>query len=399
LSALAAGIRLLHPSHAAMVWRDLLRWPATPGDSRQHLQATMGWLCRAQDRGGGGGGVSAGYSLLRGWLPPYPETTGYIIPTFFDYAHRTANAEFYARAVRMADWELQVQLPSGAIQAGFYRGNGSKRPPAVFNTGQVVLGWCRAFSETRDERYLDAAVRAGNWLADGQDSDGAWRQHAPETETVVHAYDVRTAWSLLELYQLVDEQRFLDAARRNLEWTLAQQHDNGWFEHNAFFVSADKWNVPLTHTIAYVMEGLMGAWSCLRDDRYLEAALRTATRLREIFEQRGVLPGEFDRTWSANATYSCLTGNAQVAGVWLRLPRECRDPQFVSAALGLNRYVKATQLLHTANLDLRGGVKGSQPIFGRYTPLTFVNWAAKFFADALMLEEHVAGARTTEVAS
>src|SRR5947207_896966 len=226
----------------------------------------------------------------------------------------------------MADWELQVQLPSGAIQAGFYRGNGSKRPPAVFNTGQVVLGWCRAFSEPRDERELDAAVRAGNWLADGQDSDGAWRQHAPETETVVHAYDVRTAWSLLELYQLVDEQRFLDAARRNLEWTLAQQHDNGWFEHNAFFVSADKWNVPLTHTIAYVMEGLMGAWSCLRDDRYLEAALRTATRLREIFEQRGVLPGEFDSTWSANATYSCLTGHAQVAGVWLRLRRERRAP-------------------------------------------------------------------------
>jgi len=61
--------------------------------------------------------------------------------------------------------------------------------------------------------------------------------------------------------------------------------------------------------------------------------------------------------------------------------------------------VKATQLLHTANLDLRGGVKGSQPIFGRYTPLTFVNWAAKFFADALMLEEQVAGACTAEAAS
>src|SRR5437660_12878717 len=116
-SALAAGIRLLHPSHAAMVWRDLLRWPATPGDSRQHLQATMGWLCRAQDRGGGGG-VSAGYSLLRGWLPPYPETTGYIIPTFFDYARPTATDELYARAVRMPDRTLCAQRPSAATQAG-----------------------------------------------------------------------------------------------------------------------------------------------------------------------------------------------------------------------------------------------------------------------------------------
>src|SRR5207248_11635392 len=103
--------------------------------------------------------------------------------------------------------------------------------------------------------------------------------------------------------------------------------------------------------------------------------------------------------WDSRGTCSCIARTRRVGGLWLRLPRECRDPQFVSAALGLNRYVKATQLLHTANLDLRGGVKGSQPIFGRYTPLTFVNWAAKFFADALMLEEHVAGARTTEVAS
>src|SRR5947208_12912285 len=154
-------MRLLRPSHAVMVWRDVLGREAKPDDSRQHLQATMGWLCRAQDRGGGGG-VSAGYSLLRGWLPPYPETTGYIIPTFFDYAHRTANAEFYARAVRMADWELQVQLPSGAIQAGFYRGNGSKRPPAVFNTGQVVLGWYRALCGPCGGRELCAAVRVGS---------------------------------------------------------------------------------------------------------------------------------------------------------------------------------------------------------------------------------------------
>src|SRR2546430_9684766 len=141
----------------------------------------MGWLCRAQDRGGGAGGVSAGYSLLGGGLPPYPETTGYIIPTFFDYAHRTANAEFYARAVRMADWELQVQLPSGAIQAGFYRGNGSKRPPAVFNTGQVALGWCCAFEETPNHPYLDAALPAGNWLVGPPEAAGPLRQPTPET--------------------------------------------------------------------------------------------------------------------------------------------------------------------------------------------------------------------------
>ena len=34
-------------------------------------------------------------------------------------------------------------------------------------------------------------------------------------------------------------------------------------------------------------------------------------------------------------------------------------------------------------------MKGSQPIFGRYTPGVYVNWDAKFLADSLMLEEQV----------
>jgi uncharacterized protein YyaL (SSP411 family) len=389
VSRLAQGIRLLQPAHALAIGRDVLRWRAAPGDSRRHLAATMDWLCRAQDRGGGGGGVSAGYSLIRGWLPPYPETTGYIIPTFFDYASLTGNAEFRTRAVRMAEWELRVQLPSGAIQAGFFRGDGDARAPAVFNTGQVVLGWCRAFGETRDERYLAAAVRAGEWLLQAQDPDGAWRQRAPETETTVHAYDARTAWSLLELSRLVDDGRLVDAARRNLDWTLAQQRDNGWFEHNAFFLSRDKWHEPLTHTIGYVMEGLMGGWSHLGDQRYWDAAIKTATRLKQIFERGRSLPGEFDRRWTATGAYSCLTGSAQVAGVWLRIYGETGDTSFLDAARVLNGYVKATQVVDTTNPDVRGGIKGSQPIFGRYTPFTFINWGAKFFADALMLETRV----------
>src|SRR5439155_6049687 len=103
-----------------------------------------------------------------------------------------------------------------------------ERRPAVFNTGQVILGWCRAFTETKDERYLESAKRAANWILSVQSVDGSWRQPAPETETVIHAYDVRTAWSLLELYQIVQDRRYRDSAFLNLEWSMSQQRENGW---------------------------------------------------------------------------------------------------------------------------------------------------------------------------
>src|SRR5262245_31512247 len=116
-----AGLRLLHPSLAAVLARDWLDWRRRPLDSSRHLTAAIKWICGAQDRGGGAG-VSAGYSIVHGSHPPYPETTGYIIPKLFDYARLTSSDKYRARVCRMADWELKVQLPSGAAQGGLCRG-------------------------------------------------------------------------------------------------------------------------------------------------------------------------------------------------------------------------------------------------------------------------------------
>ncbi len=378
---------MIHPSLMWVLIQDRLGRQGKAESSREHLDAAIKWLCYAQDHTGGDG-VSAGFSFLHGWHPPYPETTGYIIPTFFDYAHLTGREEIYERARRMTDWEVKIQLPSGAVQGSVYRGPKSDRRPEVFNTGQVILGWCRAFSETGDQRYLDAARRAGDWLIKAQSPDGSWRSNGPEAETPVHAYDVRTAWSMLEIDQLANDGRYTEAAQLNLGWTLAQQQENGWFKHNAFF-TADKWNLPLTHTISYVLEGLLESGRILGGDRYLSAAGNTAERLLKVYESLGFMPGEFDNSWDSKANYSCLTGSVQIAGVWLRIFQLMRDKRYLNAAINLNNDVKATQNLHSAHPGVRGGVKGSQPIFGRYTPYTYINWGAKFLADSLMLEEQV----------
>jgi len=42
-----------------------------------------------------------------------------------------------------------------------------------------------------------------------------------------------------------------------------------------------------------------------------------------------------------------------------------------------------------------GGIKGSHPIYGEYGKDQYLNWAAKFFADALMLEAGFARASTS----
>jgi hypothetical protein len=46
-----------------------------------HLRAAAQWLAAAQDSQSDGG-VAGRYQLGRGWTSSYPETTGYIVPTF-----------------------------------------------------------------------------------------------------------------------------------------------------------------------------------------------------------------------------------------------------------------------------------------------------------------------------
>ena len=48
--------------------------------------------------------------------------------------------------------------------------------------------------------------------------------------------------------------------------------------------------------------------------------------------------------------------------------------------------MKKMQNLASLNKAIRGGIPGAFPIYGWYAPFCFINWGAKFFVDALVLE-------------
>src|SRR3989344_155308 len=79
------------------------KFPKYPNEA--HIKSAMEWLSIAQKQNNDGG-VSALYSLFEGWAPSYVETTGYIIPTFYNYAEITKNPAYREKDVRMAEFEL-----------------------------------------------------------------------------------------------------------------------------------------------------------------------------------------------------------------------------------------------------------------------------------------------------
>lgn len=360
----------------------------TTNSTMAHLEAAVQWICRAQDAFNDGG-VARSYSLVynpyfkrKGWVPSYPETTGYIIPTMFDYAHVMKNQEIHDRAIKMAEWECDVQMANGAVQGGTI---GQTPTPAIFNTGQVIFGWVRAFRETGNERYLDCARRAGKYLVEQQDEDGAWRKNLSDYASSwmsYYTYNTRTAWALLLLSTVDNNLRFRDAAIRNIEFALNQQLDNGWFQSNCLNDPSQ----PLLHTIAYSVRGVLETGVLMNNQTYIERAKRAAEALIGKQRSDGSLSGRFNDKWEPTVTWSCLTGDAQISHIWGRLYKVTGESRYFDCMKKMNSYLKKVQLIQTDNPDIYGGIGGSDPLHGGYGRFEILNWAVKFFIDALMLE-------------
>ena len=346
------------------------------------VDAAIAWLVKTHEVTGRRGS-SKGYSLFDGWRPAFPETTGYVIGTLLARSAQTGSERLRSHAFEMGDWEIEVQGEDGGIMEGVVAD-----PPGrsiVFNTGMVMHGWLDLYELAGDERYLDAARRGGEFLAVNQDDDGSWRGEATYAH-IPHTYNSRVAWALVRLADAVGDDAPREVARRKLAWVESRQRPNGWFDDCIFTPGM----LPSTHSIAYTLRGLLESALLLGEPGHLAAAVRGAEPLLEVFERRGWLPATYDSGWRPRARYACLTGTAQIGGVWLRLHQATGDARMRDAGLAAIEQAAGHQV-RTGPAEVRGALAGSFPIYGRYAPLQYPNWAAKFLADSLMLREAVLG--------
>ncbi|MDA7902055.1 hypothetical protein N9B31_00210 [Mariniblastus sp.] len=346
------------------------------GTNQQHLDAAVQWLTRAHEISLDGG-VAYGYCLRGGgWKSSYVETSGYIVETFYDLAEYRSEPAFAQRAKTIAEWLMTVQNDDGSFSNDrFGVGQG-----IVFDTGQVLFGLVRAYRETGEPKLLESAMRSAQWLSDSMDQDGAWRRNTHLQK--IHTYNTRSAWAMLELCAAHEAPEIESAARRNLDWALTQQ-SRGWFENCAFRPELP----PFTHTIAYAIRGLLEGGRLLSEQRFTDAANESAQQLLKHVDSKGHIPGRIDTAGNPRSRSCCLTGNCQLAIIWYKLFQQNKNLEFESAASRAMDFVMSVQDVRTSNPDTHGAIKGSHPVWGKYTPLAYPNWATKFFIDAMLLRE------------
>jgi hypothetical protein len=351
-------------------------------DLERHLQEAVGWLKRAQDSGPDRG-VSYGVRFGGDFDASYPETTGYICQTFVEQGELAGDTDLLTRAIEMADWEIAIQLPDGAVMGGKFN---LQPTPAVFNTGMVLLGWSALIRRTGEERFKSAARRASDWLVSIQEPDGTWiRGHSRFAAFGATLYNVKAAWGLCEAGYALGEERYISAAVRNAENCLSRQRSNGWLPDCCLSDA----QAPLLHTLAYAMQGLLGIG--IRTDRrdLIAGAQLLADAQIDITHTDGFIPGRQHEDFSAAVDWCCLTGSAQTSIVWSDLYSLTGEEKYRMAVHRVNRYLMQRHDIRNPDSRLRGGVPGSWPVWGDYGRLRILNWATKFLVDALSREQRM----------
>jgi hypothetical protein len=359
----------------------------SPHSNLDHLRSAALWLAEAQDAtitAFQKGGVAGRYLLGQGWTDAYPKTTGDLIPTFLALDKLFPDDGFEDRAKACVNFLRPLQMSDGAYPAGEI--TSGPQTPSSFNTAQILCGLMAWHRHTGDEVSLGSALRAGDWLVAAQSRDGPWRQHF--IGGIPSTHDAYIGCWLAELGEMTGDSRYFNAARRNLNWVLGKQDKTtGWIDLAGYDRAQQKKREALTHSIAYTLMGMLRSALILEDEKAIAAVRQAALGVARLLERKGWLPAVLDWQWQPQTAHACLTGNAQMAELWLTLHQLAPDKHLFDAAVVALDIVKRSQSLDNPDPGIRGGISGSNPVWGEYIFMALPNWAAKFFVDALMLLE------------
>lgn len=272
---------------------------------------------------------------------PYPEVTGYFIPTLLALGEVDL-------AIRFARWLVTVQEVDGS-----FCGELPDRT-FVFDTGQVIRGWVSIID--RLPELGEPLHRACQWVVSGADPTTGRLKVPP----------AGSDWSLGERGELSEGVHlYVLKPLKNASAILGQPEISAAADRALAYYMA---NVPLTefahsnmltHFYGYIQEALfeLGCVDMARDGMASVAAYQQAS---------GAVPAYFDVPWI------CSTGLAQLAKVWYLLDDSARADKAIDFLWQLQ--------------NPSGGFYGSYGVGASYFPADEIPWAVKYAIEVELIK-------------
>lgn len=273
---------------------------------------------------------TGGLEAWEGYGKPYPEVTGYMIPTLWKY--KDQHKDIPALIVRLADWLLSVQKPSGAFIGLGNIGEHS------FDTAACMEGLDIAANITYESaKYMIGYEKSEKWIIDtclDRESNYVF-----PTELATRNRDDSCIYTM-----------------RINSWIGVKQSekhiplkDNLW---------RDIWgNQQRAHYLAYMLEGLLDSSDSYRS--IVATILQKFVSLR----YRNLIPFYIGKDFVANQPSYCVPATCQIA--------------YLCARIGL---IQEAKILHEG---IQTQVAENGGLFHHTGDKNKVTWAAKYYLDFL----------------
>jgi malonyl-CoA O-methyltransferase len=286
----------------------------------------MHWICANSIPG-------AGVAVSSRNRRPYPEVSGYLIPTLLQWGEREL-ANIYGQ------WLLACQQTEGCW------GDPDENLPHVFDTGQVIRGMLALKRISKSEIWNDPIRRACDWICSCISDTG--EPLAPDTRR----WNIEIPHSvLLYSYAAVSAAGYSEGVDR---WVSTMDRAVAWFLRQPGLTDF----AQLSHYHAYILEALydLGSHEIVRE------AMQSVQSLQR---SSGWIPAHRGVRWT------CSTGLFQYAVIWYKLGELKKADKTFGYAVSLQ--------------NKSGGWFGSYGRSARYFQDAEISWAAKYFLDALSL--------------
>ena len=276
-------------------------------------------------------------------IKPYPEVTGYYIPSLIRWGYRDL-------AVQYANWLMDIQKTDGS----WY--DTDDQSAYIFDSAQILKGLLAIWDIYPDKNHLEKAIRDGvNWILSCMTSEGrlvtpdetCWGSDEDTCSELIHTYCLSP---IIEAGKRLDNDEYIQKAHLSLEY-YKRRYENKILNFSL-----------LSHFYAYVVEAML-------DLGEVDMARQAMKNIEKYQKTSGAVPAYNNVDWV------CSTGLFQLSLIWFRLGDEEH---------GNKAFEYACKLQNESGGWFGSYISEDNPEeTNTYFPNQEISWANKYFLDSL----------------
>lgn len=349
-----------------------------------YLKEGFYWIKHGQENNKDGG-IPAYYNIKTGYSYSYPETSGYILVSLLEMLNSGLdNFSIINSEINQVIDEIFKYLLEQQNTDGGWGHPGEKNQSMVFDTCQILEGFSSLLSNSKfafREQILLSIYQSKKFLLSNFQENGFINEALFPGKC--YAYQARSAAILIELGISMNDSELIRIGSAASNYAFNARSKNGFYLSTGNLLGESK---PITHFVAYTLEGILRSGIALNRLDMIESVVEVMKILNKSFAKKNIMGIAINTKWKSIGSNELLSGLSQFSIINWILYDLTRESSYKDYAILMNKKVKKSIDLTSQAMGIRGGVKSCEPFSRKYYPDCYLNWALKFFLDAIMCE-------------